>query len=117
MPVTAMDELVASVFVDETMPAKGFGGTAVFSSAGNDVVATTLPAVQPRMYRPLVSGVLVEATRATKVVVAYGDSITDGGRDRPSQPHGWADRLARRLAARKGAPDYAVVSADLKLFN
>src|ERR1700730_6790224 len=113
LPVKALDELVASIFVDENMPAKSLGGTTVFNSAGNDVLATTLPEAQPRMYRPLVSGVLVEATRPTKVIVAYGDSITDGGRDHPSQPHGWADRLACRLVARKGPTAYAVVSAGI----
>lgn len=113
LPVKAMDELVASVFVDENMPAKPRGGVTLFKSAGNDVLATTLPAAQPQSYRPLVSGVLVEAERPTKVIVAFGDSITDGGRASPSEPHGWADRLARRLVARKGSADYAVVTAGI----
>ena len=39
--------------------------------------------------RPIVTSVLVVPKRPADLVVALGDSISDGVRDKPSEPHGW----------------------------
>src|SRR4029434_913114 len=46
------------------------------------------------------------------VIVAFGDSITDGARSTSDMNTRWPDQLARRLAARKNPP-VAVVNAGV----
>jgi len=58
-----------------------------------------------------VSGVDVLAPRGTGVVVALGDSITDGIGSTPGADRRWPDVLARRLAA--GDDAFAVVNAGI----
>jgi lysophospholipase L1-like esterase len=63
------------------------------------------PPAGPRpTYRAFLSAVEVEtAAPAGPVVVAFGDSITDGTASTPGKDHRWPDRLAERLtAAQKG---------------
>lgn len=58
--------------------------------------------------RPLVSRIDVSRTHARKVVVAFGDSITDGI-VAPNGARGWPGALAHRLAAR----NISVVNAGI----
>ncbi len=48
--------------------------------------------------RLFLSGVLVDGAAAPHVVVALGDSITDGNGSAPDRDRRWPDALARRLA-------------------
>jgi lysophospholipase L1-like esterase len=63
--------------------------------------------------RPFVSGVLVARNRPAKVIAAFGDSITDGARMKPAEPHGWADALAHPLAQQRGGLTLGVISAGI----
>jgi len=60
----------------------------------------------------MIARVEVLAPANTGVIVAFGDSITDGARSTSDMNTRWPDQLARRLAARKGAA-FAVLNAGI----
>jgi lysophospholipase L1-like esterase len=54
------------------------------------------------------AGIDVEAPAAASLIVAFGDSITDGARSTPETNHSWPALLAARLADRKATANIAV---------
>jgi GDSL-like lipase/acylhydrolase family protein len=66
---------------------------------GSDATDSARLAANKCMYtmRPIVSEIDVLADRPRKVVVALGDSITDGGIDPKTGERGWPGTLSRRL--------------------
>ena len=90
------------------------------STPGNHVGAATFPIAATTAYRRgdglhsassfFLGRVEVEANAG--VLVAFGDSITDGARSTLDTNNRWPDHLARRLAARKG-PAVAVLNAGI----
>ncbi len=71
------------------------------------------PATGPAQYRAFLSGVEVETDRPGKVIVAFGDSITDGYLSTNGANRRWPDRLAERLAQRYPGRAMAVVNAGI----
>lgn len=61
----------------------------------------------------LVSAVLVPARRGQRVVVAFGDSITDGDASTVDADRNWPNGLARRLGQRAAGGGVAVVNAGI----
>lgn len=112
-PVKAMDELVVSVFIDEPVLSSPLSGTRMALSDVDAVMEAILPQAKTIVSRPLVSGILVASPRRIGVIAALGDSITDGGRGKPAEPHGWVHTLAQRLAEQKATPAKTVVSAGI----
>jgi lysophospholipase L1-like esterase len=55
----------------------------------------------------------VAADRHAGVIVAFGDSITDGATSTPDTDHSWPSLLARRLAANKATVDLAIVNEGI----
>jgi len=55
-----------------------------------------------------ISGIDVLAPAGASLIVAFGDSITDGARSTPETNHSWPALLAARLAGRKATADIAV---------
>ena len=111
LDVPATAELVASVFVGSDLQSSPLSGIQMMRVDGNAVSDIDLLGAKPVMGRPIVSGVLVAADKPRPVIVAFGDSISDGGRGKPIEPHGWADVLARRFVAAN--KNVAVVSAGI----
>ncbi len=64
-------------------------------------------------YRAFLSAVDVESPAPGPVVVALGDSITDGYKSTDDANHRWPDRLAERLTERAGVRSAAVVNAGI----
>ncbi len=60
----------------------------------------------------LVSAVLVPAQASERLVVAFGDSTTDGDAASDAE-HTWPSDLARRLAKMRGGPKVAVVNEGI----
>ncbi|WP_309604260.1 SGNH/GDSL hydrolase family protein [Phenylobacterium sp.] len=72
------------------------------------------PATGPAQYRAFLSGVEVETTAGpAPVIVALGDSITDGYLSTTGANRRWPDRLAERLTARFPGRAVAVVNAGI----
>ena len=61
----------------------------------------------------LVSGVEVETTQPLRVVVAFGDSITEGAGATPGINMDWPELLARRFASSNAAKDWVVINSGI----
>lgn len=61
----------------------------------------------------LLSGVDVLAPADTSVIVAFGDSITDGATSTPNTDRSWPSQLAQRLAANKATEKFAIVNEGI----
>jgi lysophospholipase L1-like esterase len=113
LKVDALGELVVSLYMPEGYAFSPLGGGSMTWVDDDAVMSATLREPRQTVGRPVVSGVLVARDRPAKVIAAFGDSITDGERMKPAEPHGWADALARRLAQRRGGLTLGVISAGI----
>jgi len=111
LPVKAMDHLSVSTFyVEPTAPA-GHRMRLFVSPPGNHTAKGEVPGEQALRGPGLISGVEVRGASQRPVIVAIGDSITEGARSTPDANMGWPEQLAARLAAR--GVDVAVVNAGI----
>jgi lysophospholipase L1-like esterase len=86
--------------------------TSYVSGTGNFVGAEPFPSAATTASWFLLARVEVVAPPATGVIVAFGDSITDGTRSTPNTNNRWPDLLAKRIA-QAGGPRLAVVNAGI----
>ena len=90
------------------------GGDFVQVSPPGDWTQRELPpATGPAQYRAFISGVEVETRSQARVIVALGDSITDGYLATPGANRRWPDRLAERLTERYPGRANGVVNAGI----
>jgi lysophospholipase L1-like esterase len=90
------------------------GGDFVQVSPPGDWTQRELPpATGPAQYRAFISGVEVETRSQARVIVALGDSITDGYLATPGANRRWPDRLAERLTERYPNRANGVVNAGI----
>lgn len=113
LPVPAAAHVLVSVTGPETFVLTGNGGSALAVASGDQTMSQGFASGKPMAGRPIVSGIAVLAPVRTKVVVALGDSITDGNRPDPAMLRSWPEQLAKRLAARPRTANYAVVNAGI----
>lgn len=104
MPVAADTNVVVSVYLPtETGPATwhGWAKQTSYVSAGGDHTADDAASAYPDKTTSwfFLSGMDVSTTYADGTVVAFGDSITEGGATANDSNRRWTDDLARRLAA------------------
>ncbi len=90
-----------------------FGLQTSYVAPGAQTSARDLPGAATLTERPFVSAIEVAQAKRTKVVVALGDSITDGFGSQMGANHRWPDHLAERLVVRKGPAYFAVVNAAI----
>jgi len=81
--------------------------------AGNHVGEADMASATPLTAWYFLQRVEVVAPAATGVIVAAGDSITDGTNSTIDTNSRWPDVFAKRLAAQKGMRRYAVVNAAI----
>jgi lysophospholipase L1-like esterase len=86
--------------------------TAMVSPAGNFAGQAFVPAATFSA-RAFISEVDVSGPTAKPVIVAFGDSITDGYKSSIDQDRRWTDRLVERLAADRRYADHSVVNAAI----
>jgi lysophospholipase L1-like esterase len=87
--------------------------TTYISETGNHVGTATLPTVATIQNWFVLTGVQVVSPDATGVIVAFGDSITDGARSTPETNNRWPDHLARRLLSQSPALKMGVLNAGI----
>jgi lysophospholipase L1-like esterase len=81
---------------------------------GAAVMRASWPGAAPWPNNHLVTGLDVAAQGAPRVVVAFGDSITQGTGNGDAPPSSYPERLAARLGAEPGrAGTFAVINAGL----
>lgn len=88
-------------------------GSALASAAGDQTMTAVLKESAMGAARPLVSAIAVEAPATTRVVAAFGDSITDGNRPALGVLHSWPERLYKRLNTGGLKSKYSVVNAGI----
>lgn len=118
--ITAPDQgdLVVSLYLPdstriETMHITG-EQTGYISSSGDFTASADMPVTTTTRSRLFLSEVDVVPGTPVGVIIAYGDSITDGANSTPDTNHRWPDFLFDRLhAAAHGAPVPAVVNEGI----
>lgn len=116
-PVAAGADLAVSIHVRETSDATTVHLTSLATQHVNDGDVTRAAALRTDAASALISGywmsaIDVERSNATPVLVAFGDSITDGFASTPDANHRYPDFLAARLRATPGQ-EVSVVNAGL----
>jgi lysophospholipase L1-like esterase len=112
MQVKSLDRLVISIYLPGPMPRSGHSlFQYVTLNHGNYISAPGLPDAKLARVTAIVTEIDVNADAPTNVIVALGDSITEGAQSTANAFRSWPDRLAERLvAARK---NWAVVNAGI----
>ncbi len=117
LTVPPFSNLAVSIyFPEDTGPATSHAiglQTSYVSEPGNHLTAETLPVAEEIQSWQFLSGVEVLAPAGTKVIVAFGDSITDGAGSTPDTNRRWPNYLARRLAERSDRPLVAVLNQGI----
>lgn len=110
LPVKALDRVTISLFYPETaiLPNHRLrqvlrDGDATHQPVGPDAPRQRIGA--------LATSLLVETDQPTGVIVAFGDSITEGTGSLPSGLGGWPERLARRMV--EAGRSWSVVNAGI----
>ena len=113
LPTHALEKLYISTYLPGAVPTRSPRSLFeyVAGQPGNVTAAATLPGARLMRIPPYVTLVEVQTTVPTGVgvVVALGDSITQGTASTANAFRGWTDRLAERLATRH----WAVVNAGI----
>jgi len=117
MSVRAGDVLGVSLYVAGPTAPSTWNPDALrastISTRGNYTMAATLPRASTTLATLWLSGVDVAASRTTPVVVALGDSITNGFRSDADADHSYPARLAERLRDRQPMCRVAVLNAGI----
>jgi lysophospholipase L1-like esterase len=105
LPVKPLGDLVVSVYIPDGISISAWNAepSPIDPVVVDDSDATLmehLPQGRSLSIRPTVSAVHVLTDHPRKVIVALGDSITDGGVDPATGERGWPGALSRRLEAR-----------------
>jgi lysophospholipase L1-like esterase len=116
LAVPKQGDIAVSLYLpDETGPPASHGGLhqSYVSKEGNQVGAPAIPEPITTGAYFWLAGVDVLAAPTASLVVALGDSITEGFRSTPNENRTWPDRLATRLLANKSTAEVAVVNQGI----
>lgn len=113
LQVTPGTVLLVSIELASPMMNEGRGGAGFVAADGAQAMQDSFRTARSITGRPIVSGVSVLTNTSPQVIVALGDSITDGNRAAPTAQHGWPEVLAQRLRARDSGQRYVVVNAGI----
>jgi lysophospholipase L1-like esterase len=116
LKVGARDKVVVSMYFAAETPVATVHSLALetsYVSAGNALATETLTGSQERDAYYFISGVEVLSSVKANVVVAIGDSITDGFGTTPGSSRRWTDFLSRRLLADSSAGTVSVLNAGV----
>lgn len=105
LTVPAMVDLAVSLYLPGTVPFSSLHDlglqTSYVSTPGDFTASTGIPVQRNISWWPVLTE--VDVTNSGPVIVAVGDSITDGLRSTANANRRWPDFLARRLQAAGGA--------------
>jgi lysophospholipase L1-like esterase len=113
--VDALSELTVSFFLPEATPIEtvhysyGHAKDNLVSKEGNFTLAERMPVARDTIARAFLTGVDVLTANLTNVVVALGDSITDGFNADTGGAMSWPDRLAERAAGATGTATHFTI--------
>jgi lysophospholipase L1-like esterase len=104
LSVADLSEVAVSIYLPEKTEAGTvhMDRTAFISSPGDFTGSAELPGVVETTTMVFMTGICVTAPEGTGVIVALGNSITDGAASTPHTYNSWPDHLAERLVHRTG---------------
>jgi len=116
--VPRLADLVISVFIPgeastPTVHLTGLHPTYIAQQPGDLTGAPSIADPKPIQLWYWISAVDVEAHSKSGLIVAFGDSITDGATSTPDTNRSWPSQLAERLAANKATADVAIVNEGI----
>jgi lysophospholipase L1-like esterase len=101
LAVEPLGSVAVSLFLPEITPTTTWHNdarqTAYISGEGDFTAAASFEPAQTIQSRIFLSGIMADAAPDARVVVLFGDSITDGDGSTPDANHRWPDFLAERL--------------------
>ncbi|HXY32705.1 MAG TPA: SGNH/GDSL hydrolase family protein [Planctomycetaceae bacterium] len=118
MDVPKLGDLVISVFIpgEATTPTihlTGLHTTYISKQTGDLTGASAIGDAQTVQLWYWISAVDVDAPPKSGVIVAFGDSITDGATSTPDTNRSWPSQVAERLAANKATANLAIVNEGI----
>jgi lysophospholipase L1-like esterase len=117
LPVPPLTDVAVSLYFPgetgaPTTHANGLRPTYI-SGPGDFTTSAAMPDATTRMSYYWLASVEVDAQPGTPLIVAFGDSITDGSRSTPDTHNTWPAILATRLAADKATANFAIVNQGI----
>ena len=117
LEVPKLGDLVISVYIPgeastATVHLTGLHTTYISQPGDFTAAASIAPATTLQMWY-WISGVDVLAPKDSGLIVAFGDSITDGATSTPDTDSSWPSQLAQRLAANKATAKLAIVNEGI----
>jgi lysophospholipase L1-like esterase len=117
LSVPAGAEISVSLYFPERVTTPTLHGlalkTAVVTARGDFTRDTQVQAQATSESSMLITSVLIPARPKQRVVVAFGDSITDGDGSTVDADANWPSALVRRIGKRKGGVPIALVNAGI----
>jgi lysophospholipase L1-like esterase len=109
------DIAVSLYFPGETGPPSAHNGlhTSYVSKEGDSTAAPAIADATPAPAYYWLAAVDVLAPARTSLIVAFGDSITEGARSTPDTNHTWPADLSARLAANRSTGNIAVANVGI----
>jgi lysophospholipase L1-like esterase len=106
--------LVVSVLVGQPLQLQPFGSVLMSVAPGDQTSAERLENAELLPGRPLVAGAMVlSSAPPPPIIVALGDSITDGDRSTGVEARGWLEQLARRFDAEPSRSSPVLLNAGI----
>jgi lysophospholipase L1-like esterase len=116
LPTRALSTLAVSIYLPEKtkIGSVHMGRIAYISSKGDFTLSPELTDAVKTATIAFMTGIYVTTPKDTGVIVALGDSITDGTASTPYTFNSWPHDLAERLAKRNGrSRDMAVINEGI----
>jgi lysophospholipase L1-like esterase len=117
LDVPKLGDLAISVYIpgDVAVPTTHLTGlhTTWISKSGDFTNALSITDATKTQAWYWISSVDVLSPPDTRLIVAYGDSITDGATSTPDTNSSWPSQLAQRLSANKATADVAIVNQGI----
>jgi lysophospholipase L1-like esterase len=116
LAVSTHSSVAVSLYVKNATPVAtvhSLGKQNNYVAAGNVVSAPTLTVTESNLFYAWTTGLEVERTDKPKVIVTFGDSITDGYGSTDDTNNRYPNFLSRRLAADASIGPVSVVNAGI----
>jgi lysophospholipase L1-like esterase len=115
LPTKSAEAVIVSIFLPNATecPLGQRGIQEVTLDARDATQAPIIEGAVPATARSLVSAILVAGEPDAKTIVAFGDSITDGGVTDTPDVRGWPGHLALRLIRERGRAHFAVANEGI----
>ena len=113
MTVAAFNDLAISVYYPGRLAPSGHLLTVRVSAKGDHGAEDLWPGSTMGRGPAVVSGIEAQAPETHHVLVAFGDSITEGAGATPGTNQDWPELFARRLASHGWAKDWVVINSGI----